>query len=53
MNEVHFRNLIRFYFLETEKSDQTAKTICTVYRDRALAESTVENVSLDPEAEFF
>jgi len=40
-NKVHFRHLMLFYFRKGKNAAQTAKKICIVYGDSAVAESTV------------
>jgi len=40
-NKVHSRHLMLFYFRKGKNAAQTAKKICIVYGDSAVAESTV------------
>jgi len=40
-NKVHFRHLMLFYFRKGKNAAQTAKKICIVYGDSAVAESTI------------
>jgi len=38
---MHFRHLMLFYFRKGKNAAQTAKKICIVYGDSAVAESTI------------
>ncbi|KAM0730355.1 Histone-lysine N-methyltransferase SETMAR [Formica fusca] len=40
-NKVYFRHLMLFYFQKGKNAVQTAKKICAVYGNDAIAESTV------------